>query len=92
MRHVDAEPGKGAQRPSQCDSINEAVSRWREFPPPEKYTPRMSPAPYALGSFSVAGCPPFAGLVAGDRVVAVAALAPCAERADAMDAIVAEIP
>lgn len=29
--------------------------------------------PFALGTFSIAGCPPFAGVVDGDRVVAVAA-------------------
>ena len=30
--------------------------------------------PFALGTFSIAGCPPFAGVVDGDRVTAVAAL------------------
>ena len=29
---------------------------------------------FALGSFSTAGCPPFAGVVSGDRVIAVEAL------------------
>lgn len=32
--------------------------------------------PFALGTFSVAGCPPFAGVVINDRVLAVAALQP----------------
>ena len=30
--------------------------------------------PFSLGTFSVAGCPPFAGVVTGDRVIAVTAL------------------
>src|SRR2546427_366562 len=30
--------------------------------------------PFSLGTFSVAGCPPFAGVVVGDRVIAVTAL------------------
>ncbi len=30
--------------------------------------------PFSLGTFSVAGCPPFAGVVTGDRVLAVTAL------------------
>jgi 2,4-diketo-3-deoxy-L-fuconate hydrolase len=30
--------------------------------------------PFALGSFSVAGCPPFAGVVIDDHVTAVTAL------------------
>lgn len=41
----------------------------------------MTPAPtpaYALGTFSVAGCPAFPGLVVGDRVIALAALTPLA--------------
>jgi 2,4-diketo-3-deoxy-L-fuconate hydrolase len=43
----------------------------------------MSRVPYALGSFSIAGCPPFAGLVIDDLVVALAALRPHGERMDA---------
>jgi len=35
--------------------------------------------PFALGTFSVAGCPPFAGVVTGDRVIAVTALQPLCE-------------
>jgi 2,4-diketo-3-deoxy-L-fuconate hydrolase len=40
------------------------------------------PVSYALGSFSIAGSPPFAGLVFGERVVALAALVSHAEAAD----------
>jgi 2,4-diketo-3-deoxy-L-fuconate hydrolase len=35
--------------------------------------------PFSLGTFSVAGCPPFAGVVIGDRMIAVAALQPLCE-------------
>ncbi len=35
--------------------------------------------PFSLGTFSVAGCPPFAGVVIGDRVIAVTALQPLCE-------------
>ncbi|WP_069806225.1 fumarylacetoacetate hydrolase family protein [Thermogemmatispora onikobensis] len=35
---------------------------------------------FALGSFSIAGCPPFAGLVLDERVIAVHALQPLCER------------
>ena len=35
---------------------------------------------FALGSFSIAGCPPFAGVVIGERMMAVTALQPLAER------------
>jgi 2-keto-4-pentenoate hydratase/2-oxohepta-3-ene-1,7-dioic acid hydratase in catechol pathway len=34
----------------------------------------MMARPFALGTFSVAGCPPFAGVVVGDRVSAVTGL------------------
>ena len=43
----------------------------------------MPLAPYALGSFSIAGCAPFAGFVSGERVVALAAFEPHGERIDA---------
>ncbi len=36
--------------------------------------------PFSLGTFSVAGCPPFAGVVLGDRVIAVSALQPLYEK------------
>src|SRR5690242_14418969 len=36
--------------------------------------------PFALGTFSVAGCPPFAGVVLGERVTAVSALQPLCEK------------
>src|SRR5947209_2799106 len=36
--------------------------------------------PFALGTFSVAGCPPFAGVVIEDRVIAVTALQPLCEK------------
>ncbi len=36
--------------------------------------------PFALGTFSVAGCPPFAGVVIEDRVTAVSALQPLCEK------------
>jgi 2-keto-4-pentenoate hydratase/2-oxohepta-3-ene-1,7-dioic acid hydratase in catechol pathway len=36
--------------------------------------------PFSLGTFSVAGCPPFAGVVLGDRVIAVTALQPLCEK------------
>lgn len=35
---------------------------------------------FALGSFSIAGCPPFAGVVIGERMVAVTALQSLAEK------------
>src|SRR5712692_6423493 len=35
--------------------------------------------PFSLGTFSVAGCPPFAGDVIGDRVIAVTTLQPLCE-------------
>jgi 2,4-didehydro-3-deoxy-L-rhamnonate hydrolase len=34
----------------------------------------MIATPFSLGTFSIAGCPPFAGVVLGDRVIAVTAL------------------
>ncbi|WP_376794915.1 fumarylacetoacetate hydrolase family protein [Thermogemmatispora sp.] len=40
----------------------------------------MSTRFFVLGSFSVAGCPPFAGLVLDEQVVAVDALQPLCER------------
>src|SRR5579884_1392501 len=40
----------------------------------------MSTRFFALGSFSIAGCPPFAGLVLDERVIAVHALQPLCER------------
>src|SRR5258708_19750717 len=39
----------------------------------------MIATPFSLGTFSVAGCPPFAGVVIGDRVIAVTALQPLCE-------------
>jgi 2,4-diketo-3-deoxy-L-fuconate hydrolase len=36
--------------------------------------------PFALGTFSVAGCPPFAGVIIEDRVTAVTALQPLCEK------------
>ncbi len=35
--------------------------------------------PFSLGTFSVAGCPPFAGVVISNRVIAVTALQPLCE-------------
>lgn len=35
-------------------------------------------APFALGTFSIAGCPRFAGMVVGDRMIALEALKPIA--------------
>src|SRR6266516_2611721 len=35
--------------------------------------------PFSLGTFSVAGCTPFAGVVLGDRMIAVTALQPLCE-------------
>jgi 2,4-didehydro-3-deoxy-L-rhamnonate hydrolase len=35
--------------------------------------------PFSLGTFSVAGCAPFAGIVLGDRMIAVTALQPLCE-------------
>jgi 2-keto-4-pentenoate hydratase/2-oxohepta-3-ene-1,7-dioic acid hydratase in catechol pathway len=37
--------------------------------------------PFSLGTFSVAGCPPFAGIVIDDRVIPVTALQPLCEQA-----------
>ncbi len=37
------------------------------------------PTPFSLGTFSVAGCPPFAGVVVSERVIAVTALQPLCE-------------
>ncbi len=39
----------------------------------------MTSTPFSLGTFSIAGCPPFAGLVIGDRMLAVTALQPLCE-------------
>ncbi|MDQ6662640.1 MAG: fumarylacetoacetate hydrolase family protein [Chloroflexota bacterium] len=39
----------------------------------------MITTPFSLGTFSVAGCPPFAGVVVGDRMMAVTALQPLCE-------------
>lgn len=36
--------------------------------------------PFSVGTFSIAGCPPFAGIVLGDRVMAVTALQPLCEK------------
>jgi 2,4-diketo-3-deoxy-L-fuconate hydrolase len=36
--------------------------------------------PFSLGTFSVAGCPPFAGVVVGERVIAVTALQPLCDK------------
>lgn len=36
--------------------------------------------PFSLGTFSVAGCPPFAGVVLDDHVIAVTALQPLCEK------------
>jgi hypothetical protein len=35
--------------------------------------------PFSLGTFSVAGCPLFAGVIVSDRVIAVTALQPLCE-------------
>src|SRR5690349_7663098 len=40
----------------------------------------MIATPFSLGTFSFAGCPPFAGVVLGDRVIAVTALQPLCEQ------------
>ena len=39
----------------------------------------MISTPFLLGTFSIAGCPPFAGIVVGDRMTAVTALQPLCE-------------
>jgi len=41
---------------------------------------RNSAAAYALGTFSVAGAPPFPGLILGEKVIALQALAPLARQ------------
>ena len=41
----------------------------------------MTRTPFSLGTFSVAGCPPFAGVVIEDRMIAVTALQPLCEEA-----------
>ncbi len=40
----------------------------------------MMTTPFSLGTFSVIGCPPFAGIVIGDRVIAVTALQSLCEK------------